>query len=163
MYRKGCLVKVLLGLLVIGLVLTVARGVGRFGWWHGYRMGQWSVQEEREAIPFRRPPLGPGVLGHYPRMGMLRALCGVGLLVKLGVVLLLVTLVSRLIGHRYWRMAYGPRWRHGPWHWRPYGPRRYGPHGPWWHGPYGSGYHAKERETFQAKAETESARNHNEG
>ena len=96
MYRRGFLFRAFLALLAIGLLLTMARGVGRFNWWRGYRMGQWSVQEGREETPFRDPP-GPHGLrgfGHWPRVGLFSALCGVGLLIKLGLILLAVALVN---------------------------------------------------------------------
>jgi hypothetical protein len=156
-YRRGCWVKVLLGLLAIGLLLMVARGVGRLGWWQGYRMGQWSAQEERGEAPFHHPlrPRGPGSFGYRTGMGLLSALCGVGLLIKLGLVLLLVTLVGRLIGHRAWRPAYGPApWR---WHRHWYGPR-YGP----WCGPHGPRHPPEGRESFQAKVEKDSPDNSDE-
>ena len=159
MYRRGCLVKVLLALLAIGLLLTVARGVGRFGWWQGYRMGQWSAPEEREEAPFHHPqgPRAPSRFGYRPRMGLLSAMCGVGLLVKLGLVLLLVALVSRVIGHRACRVACGPRgwWRHRHWHRYWYGPGGR-PHGPR-HGPHEPRRRPEDSEPFRAKVETDSA------
>ena len=72
-----------------------------------------------------------------------------GLLIKLGLVLLLMGLVSRLIGRHAWRPAYGPHpWRRRrPWHRHWYGP---------YYGPRRPRYPREERESFQAKVETDS-------
>jgi hypothetical protein len=85
---------------------------------------------------------GPSLLLHRPRFGLFSFMCGVGLLFKVALILLLLAFVGRI-----WRTGCGPMGRgcHGHWH------------GPWcWH--HGSTHHWDKEESFKAKVRSSAAK-----
>jgi hypothetical protein len=122
MFRGRFLLKALFALIAIGVLVGTVSAIHRMAWWRGYREAQWVAEEEQEAMP--RPHLLPGLglLHHGPLFGLFPFVCGAGLLLKLALILLLLSLIGRLFHWRAWKPAYGPwagRHRHwyGPWYW----------------------------------------------
>ena len=120
MFRRGCL-----PLLLIGLLLLVFAGAGRSaayreGWSQGSYAGQ---QVERADGPVAPPyaPYGPDGWHQGPGFAPRLFLCGLGLLLPLGFLLLFFGMIGRCVfgrrhgrGHKHFAGWHGRWGHHGP-------------------------------------------------
>ena len=114
----------LAALIVVGLLIAGGTAIHRRGWTQGYVMGRLAAGGEDGAA-------GPYLPYGYPgrHVGFAPALCGLGPLLTVGLLLLALVAAGRLFRFRAWKKAAGPegeRWaRHWARHWR------HGPTPPW--------------------------------
>jgi hypothetical protein len=120
-FRGRFVLKALLALVLIGLLVSAVAGMRGLAWWRGYRAAQWMAQEGETARPYDYGPFEPGRWGYRPRLGLFSTICGAGLLFKVLMVLLLVSLVTRLFGRHACRPACGPWGVHRHWYWHHHG------------------------------------------
>ncbi len=118
MSLKRLLLVALVGLVVLTVVGLLVRGgwAVRSSWTQGFVMGRLAGEGGGEGIaPLER--YRPGVPGMW--LGFVPVLCGVGLMLTIGLFLLPLAAIGVCFRHRLWRTRGGPdgdRWaKH--WHW----------------------------------------------
>jgi hypothetical protein len=114
MFIRRIFALILIILLVAGL-LSIA---GYAGWSQGYTMGHLAASGEGGTVA----PYAPYPIGFSPFW------FGIGLFVKLGLLLLLFLVLAKCFGFWAWRMAGGPPGKYWARHWPHHGPPR-----PPWH------------------------------
>jgi hypothetical protein len=117
MSRGRFLLKALLALVLVGLLVSTVAGILGMAWWRGYRIAQWTAEEGEEAVPRLRRPFTLGWPRYGGRFGLFSHMCGVWLLFKLVLLLLLISLVGRLFRRHAWGPTRGPWGMYGPWYW----------------------------------------------
>jgi hypothetical protein len=121
--RGGCLQLLLIGLLFLAFLGAGRSAAYQAGWSQGYYAAQ---QADGEAAPPAAPytPYAPGGWHHGPGFGPRPFLCGLGLLLPLGLFFLFFATIGRLFRHH----------RHGPKHFAGWhGHKHFGG----WHGHHG--------------------------
>ena len=121
---------VILGLLIASSVITYG-----MGWMRAYRMNQ-SAESQENVIPHMMPF---GFHRAYPRpyWGLGFLALGARLVLRVGLFLLVIAMVTRFFHRREWKANGGPQGRHWT-HWHP-------PHGPV--PPWHCGWHRTPEET----------------
>ena len=113
----------LAALIVVGLLIAGGTAIHRSGWTQGYVMGRLAAGDEGGAAV----PYAYGYPGRH--FGFAPALCGLGPLLTVGLLLLALVAAGRFFRFRAWKKAAGPegeRWaRHWARHWH------HGPTPPW--------------------------------
>lgn len=106
MHKGGCLFKGLLALVAVSLLVAAGAGILNMGRWQGYWMARATAGEQAgEADPRPHLPYAPGGITHRPYHRVLPFLCGVGLMLKLGLLAIVVMLVGAFLRHSAGRAA----------------------------------------------------------
>ena len=117
MFRKWIWVIALVSLIVIAMLAIGGFAALRVGWWQSYRMGRLAGGEEGTTMPMM--PFGRGIFHPRPRLWFHPLAFGLGLIVKVGMLLLGLALIGKLFRHCAWKRAH---WGHPPPEdWRPDG------------------------------------------
>jgi len=103
MSKKWFLWRGLAGVILISLLIGGGVAIHYVGWSRGYAMGQLAAEGEESAT-------APYWFGYRRPLGFAPLMFGVGLILKIGLLLLLFGAIARLFRFAVWGIAGGPMW-----------------------------------------------------